>query len=434
MLVEAARPRVIRDHPQAGWLAVATVCFGAFMGQLDASIVTLTFPALEDSFSAPLAAVQWVSLCYLLTLVGVITAAGRLADAFGRKLFYLYGFLVFTGASAACGLAGSLAVLIGFRVVQALGAAMLQANSVALVVTSVRPDQVRAGLGVQAAAQALGLAMGPALGGVLVAEFGWRSVFWVNVPIGVVALVAGRYLLPRTRNKHPIGVFDWLGLGLLALTSTAALLALSALSGLTMPAWLSLALSLIALLALAGFVVRLRRARSPLVRPSVLAKLPVAAGLAGALCGYLVLFGPLALFPQAGTVAPLALTALPLGFAVAAVFGGGRGSARVRALAGGLVAACAAGLLIPWPSAVWLALLGLGLGVFIPANNAAVMAAIPADMAATGGGLVNMTRGLGTALGVAAVTLSLHVAGTPLALSALAVVALLAAATGVAAR
>jgi hypothetical protein len=147
-----------------------------------------------------------------------------------------------------------------------------------------------------------------------------------------------------------------------------------------------------------------------------------------------VLFGPLALFPQVGTVSPLALTALPLGFAVAAVFGGGRGSARARALTGGLVAACAAGLLIPWPGAVWLALLGLGLGVFIPANNAAVMAAIPSDMAATGGGLVNMTRGLGTALGVAAVTLSLHVAGAPLALSALAIVALLAAVTGVAAR
>jgi MFS family permease len=434
VLVEAARPRVIREHPQAGWLAVATVCLGAFMGQLDASIVTLAFPALQRSFSAPLAAVQWVSLCYLLTLVGVITAAGRLADAFGRKLFYLYGFLVFTAASMACGLAGSLGTLIGFRIVQALGAAMVQANSVALVVTSVRPDQMRAGLGVQAAAQALGLAAGPALGGILVDAFGWRSVFWVNVPIGVIASVAGRFLLPRTRNKHPLGTFDWLGLGLLALTSTTALLALSAMSGLTMPAWLAWSLPAVAVLAAAGFGVRQARARSPLIRPAVLAKLPVAAGLVGALCGYLALFGPLALFPQVGTVQPLALTALPLGFAVAAVFGGGRGSARVRALAGGLVAAGAAGLLIPWPSAVWLALLGLGLGVFIPANNAAVMTAIPPDMAATGGGLVNMTRGLGTALGVAAVTLSLHVAGAPLALSTLAVVAVIAAATGVATR
>ena len=433
MLVEAPRPQVIRDHPQAGWLAVGTVCFGAFMGQLDASIVTLTFPALQHDFRAPLAGVQWVSLCYLLTLVAVITAAGRLADAFGRKLFYLYGFVVFTAASAACGLAGDLGWLIGFRVVQALGAAMLQANSVALVVTSVRRDQMRKALGVQAAAQALGLAFGPALGGLLVTTVGWRWVFWVNVPIGVVALVAGRFLLPRTRNRHPIGSFDWLGLGLLALAGAAGLLALSSVSGLPLSVWVASLLLGAAIAAAAGFVVRQGKARSPLVRLAVLRQLPVSAGLLGALCGYLALFGPLALFPQTRTVPPLALTALPLGFAVAAV-GGGRWSARTRAVAGGLVAGAAAGLLVPWPSALWLAVMGLGLGVFIPANNAAVMAAIPPDMAATGGGLVNMTRGLGTALGIAVVTLSLHVAGSAVALAALAVVAALAAVTGAAAR
>ncbi|MBO0876469.1 MAG: MFS transporter, partial [Pseudonocardia sp.] len=105
MLIEPARPRVVREHPRAGWLAVATVCFGAFMGQLDASIVTLTFPALQEQFRAPLAAVQWVSLSYLLTLVGLVVATGRFADASGRKLVYLYGFAVFTAASAACALA-----------------------------------------------------------------------------------------------------------------------------------------------------------------------------------------------------------------------------------------------------------------------------------------------------------------------------------------
>src|SRR5437016_2618215 len=105
MLIEARRPRVVREHPRAGWLAVATVCFGAFMGQLDASIVTLAFPALQRQFHAPLAAVQWVSLAYLLTLVALLVGVGQLADAWGRKLLYLYGFALFTLASAACGLA-----------------------------------------------------------------------------------------------------------------------------------------------------------------------------------------------------------------------------------------------------------------------------------------------------------------------------------------
>ena len=122
LLVEPARPRVVREHPRAPWFAVGSVCVGAFMGQLDASIVTLAFPAIQREFHASLAAAQWVSLAYLLALVGLLAGAGRRADALGRKLVYLYGFLVFTLASAACGLAPTLGMLIGFRVLQAAGA------------------------------------------------------------------------------------------------------------------------------------------------------------------------------------------------------------------------------------------------------------------------------------------------------------------------
>ncbi|MFI5593977.1 MFS transporter, partial [Amycolatopsis sp. NPDC051758] len=222
MLVERPRPQVVREHPQAGWFAVGAVCFGAFMGQLDASIVTLTFPALQWEFAEPLAAVQWVSLSYLLTLVGLLAAVGRVADAVGRKLTYVYGFAVFTAASIACGLAPTLALLVVFRILQAVGAAMLQANSVALVVTSVPKAKMRSALGVQAAAQALGLALGPAIGSLLVGTVGWRWVFLVNVPVGILGLVAGRYLLPRTRERRPLGRrFDGAGVALLAMASTA---------------------------------------------------------------------------------------------------------------------------------------------------------------------------------------------------------------------
>ena len=161
LLREPARPAVIREHPLAPWFAVATVCFGAFMGQLDASVVTVAFPALQRQFGTGLAATQWVSLAYLLVLTALLVPAGRWSDRAGRKLLYLYGFVVFSAASAACGLAPSLGVLIALRLVQAAGAALLQANSVALVVTSVPARTRRAALGVQAAAQAVGLACGP---------------------------------------------------------------------------------------------------------------------------------------------------------------------------------------------------------------------------------------------------------------------------------
>jgi MFS family permease len=427
LLAERPRPAGVRTGRAAPWLAVATVCFGAFMGQLDASIVTLAFPALHRQFAAPLAAVQWVSLAYLVTLVALLIPAGRLADAAGRKLVYLYGFMVFTVASAACGLAPTLGALVGFRILQALGAAMLQANSVALVTTSVPRAQLRAALGVQAAAQALGLALGPTLGGLLVATVGWRWVFGINVPVGVVAVVAGRYLLPRTREHTPLalGALDWPGLVLLAAAATAGLLAISAGSGLTLPAWMALALAVLTLAAAGGFVWRERHANEPLLDLELLGRGGVGVALVGALGGYLVLFGPLVLVPvvlvEVGVAtqhAGLVLTALPAGFALAATLGGRLpllGGDRRRHGTGALLAAAGLAVLTLAPLTllvltVALAVVGLGLGVFTPANNAMIMAAIPARASATGGGLVNLARGLGTALGVALPILALHLA------------------------
>jgi EmrB/QacA subfamily drug resistance transporter len=423
LLAEPARPRVVREHRLAPWFAVATVCFGAFMGQLDASVVTLAFPALQHRFGAGLAGVQWVSLAYLLALVALLVPVGRWSDRFGRKMAYLYGFVVFTVASAACGLAWSLPVLVVLRVVQAAGAAMLQANSVALVATSVPPTRRRAALGIQAAAQAVGLALGPTVGGLLVASAGWRWIFLINVPVGIVAVLAGWFLLPRTRHHAERGGVDPVGVVLLGGTTTGMLLAVSAAAGLHLPGW---AAGLLAGTAVAGAVALVRwerRTPAPLLDLSILSAPTVASGLAGALCAYLVLFGPLVLFPQILTApgdsplrAGLMLTALPAGFGSAAVAAErilpARWSDRRRCLAGGVTAAtAAAALAAPVPTVVTvllLAVLGAGLGTYIPANNAAIMAAIPASNAATAGGMVNMTRGLGTALGIAVVTLALH--------------------------
>ncbi|WP_232792314.1 MFS transporter [Actinacidiphila yeochonensis] len=425
MLVrERARPDAVRERPGAWRLAVATVCFGAFMGQLDASVVTLTYPSLRARFDAPLAGVEWVSLSYLLVLVAALVPVGRLADAMGRKLFYLYGFVLFTAASAACGLAPSLGALVAFRAVQAIGAAMLQANSVALVATSAPPARTRAALGVQAAAQALGLALGPTVGAALVATAGWRWVFGVNVPIGVVALVAGHYLLPRTRTRTPVAGFDGWGLLWLSAATTALLLGVSAASGLPLPGWAAGLLFVLAAAAAGAFAIRQRRAGAPLLDPALLRVRGVPSGLAAALCGYLVLFGPLVLAPEvlarAGyseLLTGLVVSALPAGFALAAtgadrVLPSGT-TDRSRCVAGAAVAvaALAAMVAVP-PAAVWtallLALLGTGLGLFTPANNTLIMRAFPAASSGMAGGLVNMARGLGTALGVALVTLALH--------------------------
>ena len=423
LLREPARPAAVREHRLAPWFAVITVCFGAFMGQLDASAVTLAFPALQRQFGATLAEVQWVSLAYLLALVVLLVPVGRWSDRFGRKLVYLYGFGVFAVASAACGLAPTLTALIALRVVQAAGAAMLQANSVALVSTCTPSGQRRKALAVQAAAQALGLAIGPVAGGLLVASAGWRWIFLINVPVGLVAVLAGVYLLPRTRHRAARQGSDPLGVTLLATAAAGLLVAVSALSGSGLPAWAALGAAAAAVAAGAALPWWERRSAAPLIDVPMLAAARIAPALAGAMCAYMVLFGPLVLLPQTMTAAGagvletgLLLAALPAGFGLAAVTAErmlpAGWSNRRRCAAGGLLATCAvAGLAIPGPVAATvlsLVLIGTGLGVYIPANNAQIMAATPAHDAARTGGMVNMARGLGTALGVALVTLGLH--------------------------
>jgi MFS family permease len=438
ILTEAPRPGAIRAHPRAPWLAVGVVCFGAFMGQLDASIVTLTFRPMEQDFGDPLAAVQWVSLAYLLALVALVTPAGRIADAAGRKLIYTYGFVIFTAGSAACGFAPTLGILVICRVLQAAGAAMLQANSVAIVSTSVPPGRMRLALSIQAAAQAVGLGLGPTLGGLLTQTAGWRAVYWINVPVGCLAVVAGRYLLPRSRQLTRTDSFDWAGAALLGLTTSALLVALSVAGGLPAPGWFAALMAVVACGAAAVFALRQRRARFPLIPPPLLRSGRVVLGLAGAFLGYLALFGPLVLVPQLLQArgdevrTGLILSVLPAGFGVAAltaeaVFPAALPNRTRGAIGAAVSAAALAGLIFTaGPTAAIVALLGvagLGLGVFVPANNALIMRSAGADSASVLGGLVNMARGIGTTFGIALVTLALHLEGGALAFAMLAAAA-----------
>lgn len=420
---EAARPAVIREHPWAPWFIVATVCFGAFMGQLDASIVTLAFPTLQRQFHTPLASVEWISLAYLITLVALLVPVGKLSDRHGRKLVYLYGFVVFTAASAACGLAPSLFILILFRVIQAAGASMLQANSVALVATNAPAGHKRAALGIQAAAQSLGLALGPLLGGILIAATSWRWIFFINVPVGILAVIAGWYMLPRTHERAPSAPSDRPGLALLAIAVISTLVLVSSVSGLSLSMPQLAGIAVLSVISFMGLVWREHHAPAPMIDIKMLKSSGIAHMLFGAMFAYMVLFGPLVLFPQILDAngksvlrAGLLLSALPAGFGLAAVgterMFPRRWKDKTRTRIGGILATVSAGLLaIPAPDIVTVILLGtlgIGLGIYIPANNATIMSSVTKHQTAAAGGLVNIARGLGTAFGVAVVALALH--------------------------
>lgn len=414
-------PAVAR-HPAYRWIVVATVCVGAFLGQLDASIATLVLPTLEGVFRASVATVEWVALGYLLALAAFVVPFGRLADLVGRKALYTAGFVLFVVGSALCGLAPSLPWLIAFRVLQAVGAAMLQANSVAIIAAAARPRELGRAIGVQGAAQAIGLALGPSVGGILIAHLGWQWVFFIAVPFGLLGATLGWLVLPLTGHLRvptaPPERFDWLGAALFGPAIAAVLVALTY-AGVW--GWRSPSLVVVLALAaglLAAFLLVERRAAFPLIDFTVFHSREFTAGLGAGLLSYAVLFGSLFLLPfalerilgydpgQAG----LLLTPIPLALGLVALVGGliaDRVGSRLPTVLGMLLAALALGLLAAAPTVPLPVLLGLlvmfgaGVGLFTPANNSAIVASAPPHRRGLAAGLLNMTRSLGTSFGVA---------------------------------
>lgn len=415
ILTEPRRPAVIRESPRAHWYVVGTVCIGAFMGQLDASIVTLALPRLGHDLHAGVGAVEWVALAYLLVLVASVAIVGRISDAAGRKLLYVYGFGVFTTGSVLCALAPTLPVLIGARVLQAAGAAMLQANSIALIAEAMPRRLLGRGLGVQGTVQALGLALGPAIGGALLSLAGWRLIFLVNLPAGAVGLALGWFLLPRSRSRRAVRGPDLLGGALLPLAVAGPLVYLSLATGRGYGDPILLAALVGGLLAAVAFVGHERRAEAPLIDLSILRRPALSVGLSSGLVSYLVLFGALFVVPYylsakhvGAAMIGLQLSALPVAIGLAAPIAGRLvNRVGVRLLTGGGLVLNGAGLLeiavrhAEGGLVIGLALAGLGLGMFTPSNNASVMSASPAGHAGVMSGVLNMTRGIGTALGVA---------------------------------
>jgi EmrB/QacA subfamily drug resistance transporter len=416
LLVEPRRPQSIRNRPNAHWLAVAAVCVGALMGQLDASIVTVALPTLQKSFHTSVGSVTWVGLSYLLVLVATVTAVGRFADMWGRKLLYVYGFIIFIVASALCGFAPDLAALCGFRALQAIGAAMLQANSLAIICLIVPGRSLGRAIGLQGAAQAVGLALGPSVGGLLLAAGGWRLIFFVNVPLGLFGAVAALALVPRSQNLQQKEAFDVQGLALFFPAVVALLTAITFGATVGWASPLIVGLFVTAMCFAVCFVRHERAARHPMLDTGLFGHRRFTTGIASGAGSYVVMFGVLLLVPfyltrglGLGTArAGLELMAVPVMFGVVAPLAGrmaDRIGARPLAVSGlslGAAGLVALGTLRPGTTGflLLLGLVGAGLGLFTAPNNATVMGSVPAAQAGMASGVVNMSRGMGTALGL----------------------------------
>jgi len=417
LLAETRRPEWIRRRPGAPWLVVTTVCIGAFMGQLDASIVTLAVPNIQRDLQVSLSSVEWVALVYLLVLVGTVSAVGRAADMVGRKLLYTYGFGVFTVASLGCALSPNMRWLITARIVQAIGAAMLQANSVALIRTSMPASKLGKAIGLQGAAQAIGLALGPSVGGLLIGLGGWRLIFYVNVPAGAIGFLLGWFLLPRTQVFAPKSRFDWPGVLLIIPTVATMLLAFSQAGSLGFTNLFVLGMLVTSFILGLFFVAHERGSQSPLVDLTLFQARRFSLGIISGLLGYLVLFGVLLVTPlfletayhmraeHAGLMMTIPSLALALMAPMAGMVVNRLGTRLLTSTGMSLTAIGLLILVFSTPTlpliAAALALTGLGLGLFIPANNSMIASSGHGHQAGMVSGVLNMTRGIGTSLGMA---------------------------------
>ena len=319
-----------RSYP---WLIVGVTCIGGFMGQVDASIVQLALPTLGRVFDSTLESVSWVALGYLLGVASFMPIFGQLCQIFGRKLLYIFGFVVFTSASALCGFAPDLVTLVALRFLQGVGGAMLGANSLALVVAATDKSRRARALGVYAAAQAVGISAGPVVGGLLLGTLGWPWVFWINVPFGLIC--DRRRLVGASGDsaaKLRTQTFDWRGALLLAPASDVC--GVRAQSGFrargaTSPALLGSVGAAIVLIFL--FLRQERGSRSPLIDLALLEEPAFLAGALACAFSYAMLYGMFFLasfalvsgYEDSPIAAGLKLAIIPISIGIVAPLAGG---------------------------------------------------------------------------------------------------------------
>ncbi|WP_198417500.1 MFS transporter [Cryobacterium mannosilyticum] len=384
---------------------------------LSTSIVNVGLPSMAEGFSASFQQVQWIVLAYLLAISSLIVGVGRLGDIAGRRRLLLVGIAIFTTATFLSGVAPTLWLLIAARASQGIGAASMMALSMAFVAETVPKPRIGRAMGLLGTMSAIGTALGPSLGGLLIAGFGWRAIFLVTAPLGLLTFVLARRYLPAdgpTRKTGRLG-FDYVGTSLLALTLGAYSLAVTLERGVFGP--LSVALLLAAAVGLGLFVLAEKRVTSPLIRlknfrdPVLSAGLGMSALVSTVMMTTLVV-GPFHLSRALGIQPALIGLVMSAGPVVAALTGvpAGRLVDRLgtqRVVVFGLIGMVIGSIsmsLVPISFGVAgyvisLVVITASYALFQTANNTTVMTGIRADQRGVISGMLNLSRNLGLLTG-----------------------------------
>ena len=407
-------------RPPAGWI-IAAASFGFMVVQLDVTIVNVALPAMARDLGGGVAGLQWVVDAYTLAFAVLLLSAGVLGDLFGARRVYLAGFGLFAAASAACGLAPNASALIAARAVQGAAAALMVPNSlVVLNYATGHDDKLRArAVGIWTAASGMSIGVGPVIGGLLLTSFGWRSIFWVNLPICLAGAALTLAFAPATPRRDEEPRLDLAGQGL-------AILALLGLVGgviearpLGMGSPIVVGAGLLFVVAAIGFVAVEHRSRAPMLPLHFFRNAgfdaAVGFGVAVNLSYYGVLF-VLALYLQGAhgwspLEAGLAILPLTLTFIVSNLVSGwliGRFGSRFPMVIGGLIGAAGYGLLVTLGATSSFAqmlpiflLIPFGMGLGVPAMTTAILAGVHHAWSGTASAVLNAARQAAGAMGVA---------------------------------
>ena len=391
------------------WWVTLNVAIGIFMSTLDASIVNLSLPTIIRSLDTQLSTVAWVVTAYLIIITGCLLLMGRLADLFGQRKTYLLGFFAFTVGSALCGISPTIHFLIGSRVIQGLGASALMAIGPAIITTAFPEKDRGKALGMVGSIVSVGFLTGPLVGGFLIEHLGWRSIFFVNLPVGVAGICLSSIILEGKGASGKVRLDLW-GALLIFISITSLLLSLNRLG----KGWLFMCL-----LSFGLFILVEHRASSPLVDLHLFRRRLFTSSIGASILSFsmngahtfvipfflqnILEFSPskvgMLIFPVALTVMVVA----PLG---------GRFSDRV-----GVAIPATMGLILTsfavlsfiflktpvndYEIILRQVIFGIGLGLFNPSNNSAIIGSLPREKVGLASSFLALSRNLGIVMGVA---------------------------------
>ncbi len=403
------------------WTVMGIMAIGLFMVCLDSSIVNISLPKISLSFQVPLSGlVEWVIIAYLIVIASLLLTLGRLLDMLGQKLLWVLGLFIFTISSAICGAAPTLFLLVISRALQAVGGAMIMAISPAMIARAFPATERGRALGILALVVAAGTSAGPAVGGLITEAFTWRWIFYINVPIGIIGMVASlRLLTEPMRLSWGQQRFDPIGALLLSVSVACLMLGLSFGQETGWGSFTIVGLFVAAVLLLTAFIIHEKRETQPIVDFSLFRNRLFTAAIISSFLAFLSLFAVVFLMPfyleelraLPVHVAGLLMTAVPLSIGVVAPLSGllsDRFGSRLLS-SSGLAIVClglwflsrlqsASSLFdIFWP----LLVTGFGQALFQPPNNNAILSSVPPQRLGIASGFLNTVRVLGQSSSVA---------------------------------